>query len=315
MHEMQKVNPENEAASVFPDVPQGSEGGESHSLVTHTSQLRRALEATAFLGAWMVIGFVLRLDPNSYLLLGLPITIIFQLLVRKAPLRALWVRKAPPLDIGKLKPAAQLVAIAFATANMVLLYKYYFASHSWILVLYELVAILGSIPLAYAIHNFTKQMIRPLLLCLATAGSVVVGLDLTSYLWGVFEAHSMAPVTLGGFVIVWVVSMVQYLPVVFLLEEVWFRGAFDSHIYHLGEKYSNLIALYVSLLWGAWHFPIVYAASMGVAADIGLLMELLALQGVVGYFLSIYWRKSGNLLVPGSVHAFVDSVRNGLGLF
>jgi len=312
---MQKFNPENDAASVFPDVPQGPEGGESHSSVTHTSQLRRALEATAFLGAWMVIGFVLKLDPNSYLLLGLPITVVFQLLVRKAPLRALWVRKAPPLDIGKLKPAAQLVALAFAIANMVILYEYYFATHSWILVLYELVAILGTIPLAYAIHNFTRQMVRPLLLCLATAGSVTVGLDMTLYLFGVFEQHSLTPVTLGGFVIIWIVSMVQYLPIVFLLEEVWFRGAFDSHIYHLGEKYPNLTAIYVSLLWGAWHFPIVYTSSMGLNADIGVLMELLVLQGVVGSFLSIYWRKSGNLLVPGSVHAFADSVRNGLGLF
>lgn len=262
----------------------------------------------------MVIGFVLRLDPNSYLLLGLPITVVFQLLVRKAPLRALWVRKAPPLSIGKLKPAAQLVALAFALANWVILYEYV-VSHSWILVLYELVAIVGTIPLAYAIHNFTRQMVRPLLMCFATAGSVVVGLDLTLYLSGVYQQHSLTPVTLGGFVITWTVSMVQYLPVVFLIEEVWFRGAFDSHIYHLGEKYPNLTAIYVSLLWGAWHFPMVYTPSMGLNADIGVLMELLVLQGIVGSFLSVYWRQSGKLLVPGSVHAFVDSVRNGLGLF
>jgi len=171
------------------------------------------------------------------------------------------------------QPAAQLVAIAFAIANMVILYEYYFASHSWILVLSELVAIVGTIPLAYAVHNFTRQMIRPLLLCLATAGSVTVGLDMTLYLSGVFEQHSMAPVTLGGFVIIWIVSIVQYLPVVFLLEEVWFRGAFDSHIYHLGEKHPNLTAIYVSLLWGAWHFPIVYTPSMGLNANIGVLME------------------------------------------
>jgi len=263
----------------------------------------------------MLVGFVLRLDANAYLLLGLPITVLFQLLMRKAPLRALWVRSAPILDIAKLKLGAKLVALIFAAANLVLLYDYYAASHSWVLVLYELVAIAGTIPLAYAIHNFTRQMIRPLLMCLATAGSVVVGVDVVSYWLRVIELRAAAPVTLEGFTFSWLVSMAQYLPVVFLLEEVWFRGAFDSHVYHFGEKHANLTALYVSLLWGAWHFPIVYSPSLGLAGGIVILFELLVFQGIVGYFLSVYWRKSGNLLVPGSVHAFVDSVRNGLGLF
>jgi membrane protease YdiL (CAAX protease family) len=99
---------------------------------------------------------------------------------------------------------------------------------------------------------------------------------------------------------------------VFVIEEVWFRGGFDSHIYHLGEGNADLTAVYVSLLWGAWHFPITYTSSDSLTAGITLVVDLLLVQGAIGYFLSIYWRKSGNLIVPGSVHAFVDSIRNGL---
>jgi membrane protease YdiL (CAAX protease family) len=32
----------------------------------------------------------------------------------------------------------------------------------------------------------------------------------------------------------------------------------------------------------------------------------------MGIFLSIYWRRSGNLAVPGVTHAVSDSVRNVL---
>jgi membrane protease YdiL (CAAX protease family) len=39
---------------------------------------------------------------------------------------------------------------------------------------------------------------------------------------------------------------------------------------------------------------------------------LLLVQVAVGPFLSIYWRKSGNLMVPGFAHATIDSVRNAL---
>jgi hypothetical protein len=268
-----------------------------------------------FVGVWMAIGFILRLDANTYLLLGVPITIGFQLLIRKESLAALWMRSAPELNIAKWKAPAQLVGIIFALANAMLLYEYYFASHSLILVLYELVAICGSLPLAYACHNFTRPMIRPLIMCFATAGVLAVALDTITYWLRVFELHAQLPVSVGDFVYVWVVSMVQYLPVVFLIEEVWFRGAFDSHVYHLGDRNPNLTALYVSLLWGVWHFPIAYAPSAGLAAGIGSLASLMIFQGAVGYFLSLYWRRSGNLLVPGSVHAFADSVRNGFSLF
>jgi membrane protease YdiL (CAAX protease family) len=42
-------------------------------------------------------------------------------------------------------------------------------------------------------------------------------------------------------------------------------------------------------------------------------IQLLVVQGLVGPFLSLFWRRSGNLMVPGFAHAVSDSVRNGFG--
>jgi len=39
-------------------------------------------------------------------------------------------------------------------------------------------------------------------------------------------------------------------------------------------------------------------------------LKLPAVMVPMGIFLSIFWRRSGNLAVPGFSHAFSDSVRN-----
>jgi transposase len=95
-------------------------------------------------------------------------------------------------------------------------------------------------------------------------------------------------------------------------EAVAFRGAIDSHVRHPGEDhgvsstiYGIVSAIFVSVLWGLWHHPILPSVT---------LFQLLFLQVLVGPFLSLFWRRSGNLMVPGSAHALSDSVRNALGL-
>jgi hypothetical protein len=55
-----------------------------------------------------------------------------------------------------------------------------------------------------------------------------------------------------------------------------------------------------------WHHPLVPAATVA---------QLLVAQVVVGTFLSIYWRRSGNLMAPGFAHAASDAVRNTLRSF
>ena len=62
---------------------------------------RRFIEGTAAVAIWMIMGFAFHLSGNAFLLLGVPITVILQRIVRRAPLRSMWVREAPPFYLGK----------------------------------------------------------------------------------------------------------------------------------------------------------------------------------------------------------------------
>ena len=100
--------------------------------------------------------------------------------------------------------------------------------------------------------------------------------------------------------------MLLYVPVVFVLEEVAFRGAFDAHVYHPGEGRGSLTAVVVSALWGLWHLPLL----LGRRPLWMLIPGLVAVHCVIGLPLSIAWRRSGNLFVPGVTHALVDAIRD-----
>ena len=103
-------------------------------------------------------------------------------------------------------------------------------------------------------------------------------------------------------------GMLRYLPICFVVEEVSFRGAFDAHLHHPGEPRDVWSALFVSALWGLWHLP-------GVIGQGPLLAAIPGIIGVhcfLGLPLSIFWRQSGNLLVPAFAHALADAVRNAL---
>jgi len=310
--EYQKTSKRKVPVEPFQPSSLSVEDGASVSVEPSKSQLRRVIEGTLFVAVWMVIGYALSLNADTYLLVGIPITIIFQIFVARKPLRGLWVRVAPSMKLESLKKGALAVSAVFALFNLIFLF-FDVVSGNWEAALYELVAVLASVPLAYSLSYVSRKTAKPLLMCFATAGLIGAGTFLVEYWIRLNLVHTVASVTLENFLLVAVVSFTQYLPVVFLLEEVWFRGAFDSHVYHAGEQRPYATALYVSLLWGAWHFPTTYVPSDGLTVGLAILGELLAFQGATGFFLSLYWRKSGNLIVSGSVHAFIDSMRNGLG--
>jgi membrane protease YdiL (CAAX protease family) len=131
----------------------------------------------------------------------------------------------------------------------------------------------------------------------------------------------MEPTALGG-IETWISSLLLYIPALFLMEEVAFRGAIDSHVYHPGESqgvesstiYAIVSAIMVSVLWGLWHVPIIPLPPEFAHASVIVHVALVApLEVIVGPFLSLFWRRSGNLMVPGFAHATMDSVRNALG--
>ena len=82
-------------------------------------RLVRAAIATLIVGGYMALGFAFGLSADGYLLLGIPITIAFQLLVARRPLRALWLQDAPPLTVTPRSAIAVfLVSIAPAAIIM-----------------------------------------------------------------------------------------------------------------------------------------------------------------------------------------------------
>jgi membrane protease YdiL (CAAX protease family) len=110
---------------------------------------------------------------------------------------------------------------------------------------------------------------------------------------------------------IFITSILRYLPVGFVMEEVAFRGAFDSHLFHPGESRGVLSALFVSALWGIWHIPTIPPGQMPM--PIWMLAPVLAgVHCLTGVPLSIFWRRSGNLTVTASTHALIDAVRNAV---
>ncbi len=62
--------------------------------ISSPSQLVRCVQVVVFVGLWMAIGWLFHLDGDSYLVVGVPLVVIFQLVVRKKPLVTLWIRDA-----------------------------------------------------------------------------------------------------------------------------------------------------------------------------------------------------------------------------
>jgi Type II CAAX prenyl endopeptidase Rce1-like len=268
--------------------------------VSRTSQLRRAIEITAAVTIWIALGICLHLSVNVYLLLGIPLTAAFQWGVRREPLRALWLRDAQPF---RLDTAGWVIAGLLAAYPLFrFIADLRTGPHPAKLGFY-LSAVAGALAAAYALRNFHRSTVRPLAMCLVIAGGIGIALMVGGALVG-GAAHR----TLAQRLSIGLSSLLLYVPISFVLEEVSFRGAFDSHLHHPGESKGLATALFVSALWGLWHLPV----ALGHAPLPLLILQLLVVHCVIGVPFSLFWRRSGNLFVTGSTHALIDPVRNAL---
>jgi membrane protease YdiL (CAAX protease family) len=276
--------------------------GAAPVLTTHRSgRVRRFLEGTGAVAVWMTFGLLFHLSADGYLLLGVPITFAFQLYVRRAPLRAMWVRDAPAFQLGTAGVAIAIGLMIVPAVDLVGLLR---SRAGWTVVGWYLAALAGAWAAAYALRYFNRKALRDLLLCLATGGTIGV------LVW-VLQAvgSSGPPQPVASKVVMGLDSVLRYVPVVFLLEEVWFRGVLDSHLHHPGEKRGVLSAIYVSALWGLWHYPVIPEPHPNLLPTLATVIPFHILIGVP---LSLFWRRSGNLFVPATVHSFIDAVRNAL---
>jgi len=265
-----------------------------------TNRTRRVLEVSGAVLLWIAAGFILHLDANSYLLLGIPLTAAFQWGVRRQSLRALWVRDAVPFRLGATGWAIALAIAAYPCYRLVqnLNQKAYGVETAW-----YVAAVAGAFAAAYALRNFHRAIITDLWQCLATAGVIGIFFMVLNAVMAGAQRSSFMDRLVTGFT-----SLLLYIPVTFALEEVTFRGAFDAHVHHPGESHEYHTAFFVSALWGLWHTPL----AIGQKPLPALIIGLVGVHCAIGVPLSLFWRRSGNLFVTSFTHAFVDAVRNAL---
>lgn len=260
----------------------------------------RLLHVCVFVGIWIWLGFGLHVTGDAYLLLGVPLTAIFQLFVRRQPIRALWVREAPAFRLGL---SGWAIAAALACYPLYRLMDNLRAQNYGAQTLWFCAAVAGPVAASFALRDFHPATTREFWICLATAGTMGI-LLLVPAAFSTGIGHR----TLANRLHEGATSLLLYVPVVFVLEEVSFRGAFDSHVHRSGERREYLTAFLVSGLWGLWHLPVV----MGHEPLWRLVPGLVGVHCALGVLLSFGWRRSGNLFVCGFAHALVDAVRNAL---
>jgi len=262
-------------------------------------QEMRILVAMLAVGIWMAAGWIFHLSPNAYLVVGIPYVFLFQHFVARRPLAELWLRAPSPrgLPFWVLPVAAAFMALPLRFLAM----RWDLAG--WPVRCWMMGAALGALPLGWAIFNLRAPALRCLALCFATAGvwGVVAFSGFSAWHHHGVHFHDHAWAGFGS-------SLALYLPVSFVMEEVFFRGALDSFVQRPGDRDYWLTAAFISVLWGWWHLPITGIKTLPQLAFLAVFFPLFHLP--FGVLFSHYWRRSGNLLVPASVHAFIDAFRN-----
>lgn len=261
------------------------------------------IQITIFIIIYISLGFLLKLDGNQYLLIGIPLSLIFQVFVRKKSIKSAWLRTDEKFDFNY---KSILYIILFCIYPCYQIFKMC-TNGPYIItrILYNLCIILGSFGFSYAVSNLTKKTAKETLLCLLTSGILGV---LISF-GGAFVKSYLNSTVINFNFESFFTSILTYVPIVFVLEEVIFRGILDEHISENDKEINYWSILYICFLWGWWHLPI---SNKSFEEIVGASVIFPIIHTIVGFFMSVYWRKSGNLIVPGFTHAFIDAIRNAL---
>jgi membrane protease YdiL (CAAX protease family) len=255
----------------------------------------------AFVAVWVAAGYLLPMSSNGYMLLGIPLTICFQLVVRRRPLRELFAADSPRfgLDRRGIVIAVTLALVPGYHAVRALV------GDDWATTGWYLAATAGAACAAFALRAASARSVLR-----AAALPVAVGAGGMVLVYGTLHIVTRAPLPAGAAVTALATYTALYFPATFLMEEVAFRGALDAHVQHAGENRGWwLSAVYVSTLWGVWHLPVSHALPFPLQ-----LTELVVVHIVLGVPLSIAWRRSRNLAAPALAHAVNDAVRNAVML-
>ena len=268
--------------------------------VQRAPQRRRAAEAIAFVGVWMAAGYLLHTSSNAYLLLGIPLTAAFQLLVRRRPLRELFAPACSAFrwDGRALATAAALAILPAAHAVGAL------QRRDWVAAGWYLAAAIGAFCAAFALRTGTVLgAVR------SAAVPVAIGATGMALVYSVVHLAAGVPVSATAVVTTVVTYTALYFPATFLLEEVSFRGAIDAHVHEDARGRDWRSAIFVSVLWGLWHLPVAHGLPLPLQV-----LELVGVHVLLGVPLSFAWRRTRNLAGPALAHAVIDAVRNAFML-
>lgn len=272
-------------------------------IVAERPHARRVVEGVGFVAAWVGLGYLFPASAEAYLLMGIPLTIAFQVLVRRRPVRELLVRggSAGPVHLSGLSRRDVAVTALLVLPPLYWGLKAAGGGNPWVIGWYA-AAVIGAAAATYALRSTSvPAMLRSAALptAIGVVGNVLVlgGVQLAT-------GTSLDLVTMLGSVLKW---LAIYFPATFVIEEVAFRGALDAHVHHPGEGRGWGSALFVSTLWGLWHLPVADGMPFPL-----LVLSLVTWHCVVGVPLSFAWRRSGNLSGPAFAHSAIDAVRNAL---
>lgn len=255
----------------------------------------RCLHIILFMSVYIGLGFSLRLKTESYLLLGIPLTIIFQLFIVRQPIHKLWLRDKQKFHLNKLGWAISLFFIVYPVYKTVvdIIHNNYSFAHLG----FDLATILGAFCAGFCYSKMTKDTIKEFFLCFATTALIRMSLYFIPLVIG--KTGYNLDYARG------LKSLLIYIPVAFVVEEVVFRGMLDTYIQPIKNKSGIWSALFVSCLWGLWHIPL----SNG-EKPIWVVIACSVTISLWGILLSVFWRRSGNLAVPGFSHALADAIRD-----
>ena len=268
-------------------------------------QSARILVAGAVVLFWVLLGRDLHLDPNSYLLVGIPLLVVFQLCVARRPIRELWLKHQPAFRLTKLGCVAAAVAMIYPAYGLIEDWRHETLPER----LWLIAATLGAIPLGFTVGYATRRTWLSLLVCFAIAGTLCCAEMLLGSMV-IHLHHPRHPHDAMTTVRIIARNFLLYMPVCFMIEEVFFRGGLDSFMQREGDRHGWLTAVLLSAFWGWWHLAIFPKTTWMDFAVLVIALPLIHL--IPGVTFSYTWRMSGSLLAPAVVHGFIDSFRNAV---
>jgi membrane protease YdiL (CAAX protease family) len=263
---------------------------------------RRYVECGVFVAVWMACAWLFGLGNQAYLILGIPWLVLFQVAIARRPLAQLWVREAGTFRLDRAGAAWAAVLMSLPVLAIA---KQRDAWDSWDRMLPPVLAVIGAVPAAFALRRQRGKPLRQALPAFAAA----VGIG-----FGAFTAFALrdgrSPVLGASQIPLFGFNALLMFPVGLVIEEVVFRGGIDTHVAPTASAGRGewVPAVFTSVLWGLWHFPL---NPNGSAHDWA---TTLVLSIVLGVPLSFCWRRSGTWVLPAAAHALIDAYRNALGI-